>query len=353
MKVYLNQAQELCKQALAANLTPFLHSSPGLGKSSIVKQLAETFNLELIDIRLATLESVDLMGFPKIKKMGETDVATYVPFDWFPCEHTPIPKGKNGFLLFMDEMNASDLSVQKAAYRIILDHEVGNYKLHPKCFKIAAGNLVTDGAAVNRITTALQSRMLHIQVKPDERPAKENSWIQWAMKSGIDSRVTSYLSWKPDNIHQYEPEHNDMTFRTPRTWEFVSGLLQANLIEDVTLDHQPLIESAIGSSGALEFISYCRLFTSLPSIEDIYENPQLPFNSERNISFALTGLLAAALANKMYPDKKPLITFISRMQLEFRIITYQAANSRDSSVLPALMKFPEFKHVIQELGKYL
>lgn len=47
-------------KTLEANLVPFITSSPGMGKSALVKQLAASFNMELIDIRLSMLEPSDL-----------------------------------------------------------------------------------------------------------------------------------------------------------------------------------------------------------------------------------------------------------------------------------------------------
>lgn len=43
-----------------ANLVPIVLSSPGLGKSDIVKQIADQYNLEVIDIRLAQADITDL-----------------------------------------------------------------------------------------------------------------------------------------------------------------------------------------------------------------------------------------------------------------------------------------------------
>lgn len=52
-QVSLKQATEFAFQVLKANLVPFITSSPGLGKSAAVRQLAKRFNLKLIDVRLA------------------------------------------------------------------------------------------------------------------------------------------------------------------------------------------------------------------------------------------------------------------------------------------------------------
>ena len=54
------KAIELIPTILKAKLMPMLHGSPAIGKSAIVKQIAEEFNLKLIDIRLSQYEPQDL-----------------------------------------------------------------------------------------------------------------------------------------------------------------------------------------------------------------------------------------------------------------------------------------------------
>ena len=54
------QAVEFITEALFAGLVPMMAGSPGIGKSQIVKKIARNLNLELIDIRLSQMDSVDL-----------------------------------------------------------------------------------------------------------------------------------------------------------------------------------------------------------------------------------------------------------------------------------------------------
>ena len=54
---------------MGAVIPPLLiHSSPGIGKSSIVKEVAKTLGIQLVDVRLAEMESVDIRGLPSVEK---------------------------------------------------------------------------------------------------------------------------------------------------------------------------------------------------------------------------------------------------------------------------------------------
>lgn len=54
------QARNFIIRALKAGNVPFLTSSPGMGKSAIIRSIAEEFGMKLIDHRLSTSAPEDL-----------------------------------------------------------------------------------------------------------------------------------------------------------------------------------------------------------------------------------------------------------------------------------------------------
>lgn len=106
------QARKFIIQCLDAGLVPYVRGSPGVGKSSIMRSIAEDFSLHMIDHRLSTSEPTDMTGLPKF--VG--DYAHFAPFtEIFPIKTTPIPAGKRGWIIFLDEFNAAKRDVQAAA----------------------------------------------------------------------------------------------------------------------------------------------------------------------------------------------------------------------------------------------
>ncbi|QXV71859.1 ATPase [Escherichia phage U1G] len=93
------QARNFIIRALQAGNVPFLTSSPGMGKSAIIRSVAEEFGMKLIDHRLSTSAPEDLSGLP----FRNGDHAEFIPFaDLFPIEGDEIPEGYNGWLLFLN-----------------------------------------------------------------------------------------------------------------------------------------------------------------------------------------------------------------------------------------------------------
>lgn len=327
--------KELHKQVilcLKANRMPMIWGSPAIGKSSLVHQIATEFRLQVIDMRLSQCEPTDLLGFPQIDK--ESGRAFYAPMDTFPLVGDPLPEGKQGWLLFLDELSSANRSVQAAAYKLILDRMVGQHRLHPKVVIVGAGNQAEDGAIVEDMSTALGSRMIHFTAVLNQK-----NWLEWAMQKGIDHRVISYINYRPDSLYMFDPASFDKTYPAPRTWEMVHDLITAN---DRVLDRsiEPAIAGAITPGVAAEFLIFNDIYKDLVTVEEILRGPEqarVPF--EPMALFALTG----TLSHHMNPDNAPsLFTYLKRLPIEFQVITLRQALVRQ----PALKANPEVQQWI-------
>lgn len=315
MDISIGKAKPLIIEAFKAKLLPMLHSSPGLGKSSLIKEIAEELNLELIDIRLSQMDPVDLMGLPSKTDNGKYE---FLPSSLFPIEGDKLPPNKDGWLILLDEINSAPLSIQAASYRIALDREIGNHKLHSHVAIAAAGNKSTDKAVVNRMSTALQSRMIHLSIEPDLP-----SWIEWANKNGIDYRITSFLEFRPDLLHKFDPNHNDLTFPCSRTWEFASRLLKN---KELTKSNLPLIAGTIGEGAAMELRAFLDLYSKLPKFSQLISGThRIKEDEEPSIYYALTGMLAENLSNENIAEG---IKVVNQLPPEFQLMCMRTAISK-------------------------
>ena len=330
IQVNTTQAKEILASTIQAKLVPMLAGSPGCGKSAIVHQLAKDYKLKVIDVRLAQCDPTDLLGFPDIDR--EEGKARYVPMSIFPIEGDELPEGYNGWLLFLDEFNAADRGVQKAAYKLILDRMIGEYNLHKNVAIVAAGNLDTDNAMVEEMTTALQSRLVHLELAVDQ-----GAWLEWAQENAIDHRITSYIKFKPQMLYNFKPDHSDKTYSSPRTWEFSNRLLNLMDIGDKNL--LPTLAGTISEGVAMEFISFTKIYKDLPTLQSILANPKgIPVPTEPSILFALTGALANH-ANKDNIDD--LMGYITRIPIEFQVVCLREIHQRDRTMMktPALQNW--------------
>lgn len=317
-----SQAKTAAIQCIVAGLVPFLQSSPGLGKSSLAREIAQDGNLQLIDLRLSQSAPEDLQGLPMKADVNGVTKAQFVPFDTFPLASDPLPPSKKGWLLFLDEFNSASKSVQAAAYKLVLDRLVGNHSLHPQVAIMCAGNLQTDKAIVNSMSTAMQSRLVHIVME-----SSKSEWVEWANQNAVDYRVVGFIEFQPTKLHLFSPDHQEMTFPCPRTWEFVSHLIKSK--QDVS-DMMALLSGVVGAGVALEFVKFCEEFTRIPKLSAIINDPKnIMVPVELSTRFAVLTML---MANSDQKNIKKVIQYIARFNPEEQIIFYRGALNRDQSL---------------------
>ena len=324
------ELQECLIEDLKAGLTPMVASSPGMGKSDIIRTIADIFKLKVIDFRVSQCEPVDMQGYPGVVNGRMT---FHIP-EYFPIEGDKIPDGYEGWLLFLDEFNSGNKQTEAAAYKLILDREVYKHKLHPRCLIAAAGNLTTDRAIVNTQSTATTSRLTHYRMRVDHKV-----WVDWANAHEIDHRIISLIKFKPELLHRFDTSTNELTFPCPRTWEFASKVITGkDTINHIT---KTRLAGTIGEGAAVELATYSEIYQNLPTIEQILSNPKSGWKvpKEPSEQYAVTTMLA----HNTTPDTiDKIIIAINRLPVDFQVITFKDIYKRS----PKLNGHPVIKEWI-------
>jgi len=343
------QIKKFSIRCMLAGLVPFVQSSPAMGKSAIMAEIAKEYGLFMIDHRLSTSAPEDLSGLPKLTE----DSASFVPFENFPVEGTPIPPGYQGWMLFLDEFNAASKMVQAAAYKLVLDKMVGLKKLHPNVVIVCAGNLTTDRSIVNPISTAMQSRLIHLTMELDHGEFMEDV----ALKHNWDSRIIAFLNMRKNLLHDFRPDHNDKTFCAPRTWEFMNKLIKGKEFKTRKRadgssyyemeEEAPLYAGAITSGVAVDFINFTKVYETLPKLKDIVDNPQMcKLPADGSAKWATVTYLIDNVDNNNFDD---IVVYINRLGSEFRILFFRALMVQK----PNMKRHPAFRAAMVELSRYL
>ena len=334
-EVNADELKEALIRDFKIGLTPMVASSPGMGKSDIIRNIAEKFKLKVVDFRVSQCEPVDMQGYPGVISNGDNQLRMtfHIP-EYFPIEGDAIPEGYDGWLLFLDEFNSGNKQTEAAAYKLILDREVYKHKLHDRCLIAAAGNLTTDRAIVNTQSTATTSRLNHYRMRVDYKV-----WVNWANEHNIDHRIISLIKFKPELLHRFDPSTNELTFPCPRTWEFASKVISGAK----AIDHINKIRLAgtIGEGAAVELATYSEIYKNLPTIEQILANPKSGWKvpTEPSELYAVTTMLA----HNSTPDSiEKLIIAINRLPTDFQVITFKDIYKRT----PVLKGHPVIKEWI-------
>lgn len=221
-----------------------LWGSRGVGKSSIVRQVAQHHRVPLVDLRLTTIEPVDIRGAIYADEVQGKTV-------WFPPEFLPGADQPAG-ILFLDELTAADQRLQISAYSLILDRKVGHYRLPDGWQVVAAGNASFHGAVSHDMGTALADRMFHFHVT-----AVIEAFLDYGMAQGLAPEVLAYLKVRPDKLDDTQAQlaQDHLVGASPRGWEDVSRVLQSGLPE---AQRRHFVQGRIGAANAAEFFGVLR-----------------------------------------------------------------------------------------------
>ncbi|MDO8376772.1 MAG: AAA family ATPase [Aquabacterium sp.] len=221
-----------------------LWGTRGVGKSSIVRQVAAHHGIPLVDLRLTTIEPVDLRG----AIYADDRLAKTV---WFPPEFLPTADQPEG-ILFLDELTAADQRLQISAYSLILDRRVGNYRLPDGWQVIAAGNASFHGAVSHDMGTALADRMFHFNVQ-----TAIDAFLDHAVAMRFAPEVMAYLKVRPDKLDDTQAQlaGDHLVGASPRGWEDISNVLQSGLSDSAK---RLFVQGRIGAGNAAEFFGVLR-----------------------------------------------------------------------------------------------
>jgi len=294
-----NNAKTSITHALKKKRPIFLWGPPGIGKSDIVKQISDSFsNSHLIDIRLSLWEPTDIKGIPYFDSNSGTMVwgaPSELPSEEFAAQFDHI-------VLFLDEMNSAAPSVQAAAYQLILNRRVGTYKLPDNVMIVAAGNREADKGVTYRMPAPLANRFIHLELA-----VSFDDWFSWAVDNNQHKDVVGYLTFAKKDLYDFDPKSPSRSFATPRSWSFVSELLEDNLPETTMTD---LVSGAIGEGLAVKFMAHRKVASSMPNPSDILDGKVKELNTkEISAMYSLTVSLCYELReasdknDKKFDDK--------------------------------------------------
>lgn len=250
----------MCAQKLPAWQSVIGKGDHGIGKSQVVYQLAEHFNLQVTERRLSQMSEGDMIGLPVIKDKS----TSFMPPDWYvDCCNNPR-------ILFLDELNRATPEVMQAAFQIVLDRELMGHKLHPNTRVYAMVN-TNAKYNVNQMDPALMDRFWAVELEPTLE-----DWLDWAKgRGGIHHAVTDFIAANPKFLDCGGKEV-DETKVSPsrRSWEKLSKVLTANDLFD-TMDNElfyGLSVGLIGAEASIQFQDFVKNMDKQISAEEILEN---------------------------------------------------------------------------------
>ncbi len=274
---------------LEGHHTPvMLWGAPGVGKSQIIAQVGVRHRAPVIDVRLSQMEPSDLRGIPfRDKELVEWAIPSMLPNE---ARH-----GKQG-ILFLDEITSAVPSVSAAAYQLILDRRLGDYRVPDGWAIFAAGNRQGDRGVTYTMPAPLANRFSHFEVD-----LNLDDWVAWAYQHNIDERIIGFLRFRPEQLFNFDPAHNPVAFPTPRSWEFAHRALQK--FGDSPALLLGTLQACVGPAAGIELKAFVDSLDQMPDLDAILRGEDIKAPKEVDLQYAVaSSLVGRAIRAKGTPE---------------------------------------------------
>lgn len=368
--ISINEAKRLVKRALLANIvsekkdlaiTPLVSGKHGIGKSQMIKSIAQELGGVCITIEGGTLKEGEITGLPyqyqdvngdtrfrflpyyAIERIQQEekrlfleagrkeDTSTlggdenrYAMNDLTPEQKLDaIRSGKvKPVIIFIDEINRTENVVYKELMNILLTRSVNGYQFPWWVLFVGAMNPSTQNSiyATNEMDPAQLDRFLKIKVGDSA-----SEWLKYGKSAGLDPQILTFIKENPKCLSSQDKDLNDEEKPTPspRGWDMVDTLLKSepmlrefftdkeNDPKVVERDMKNLVSAKLGNSVATMF------FASLVS-QSRALMPEEIFADDANLS-KLGGTISKLSAAKKVQTCDLMLSYLKE-NIEFMML---------------------------------
>lgn len=246
-----------------------LMGPPGVGKTAIMKQIAEEEKIGLVEYTLTHHTRQSAVGLPVLEKRmfrgQEYTVTEYTMSEMIASVYECIEKeGKETGILFLDEINCVSETLAPTMLQLLQNKTFGAHKLPEGWCLVAAGNPERYNKSVREFDIVTLDRVKKIEIEESH-----SVWDQYAAKQGIHLGIRSYLQFKTENFYRIEEGQEGSCFVTARGWEDLSKILQSYEEMKVLITQELIGEYVQHEEVAGDFYGFYKLFKKY---EEKYQN---------------------------------------------------------------------------------
>ena len=264
---------------LSTKEVPLVVGESGIGKTALAKRLAKENNWSLVVIDGNLLKEGEIGGLPTIESYIGVDsngnevekkATIYAVHNKLREIDKEVANGRT-VLLFIDEINRCEHTVQQELMNLILNREINGYKLDDEVKILAAMNPSSKYGSdfdyqVVDMDAAQENRFVWLNMEPDY-----SQWLRWAIDAGIEQKVIEFISTFPEYLHKI---NEDDVRATPRSYERVSKTYKMYKEKKDSIPRSVFLNVIKGNVGkviAEEFISFVEADSNpLISYNDVF-----------------------------------------------------------------------------------
>lgn len=271
--------------------TPLVVGERGLGKTTMMKQIAEELGMFYINIDANLLKEGEIGGLPLPQERQLEDGSKFTVTEY--AIHTKLKQMYDSLtensdrpvLIFIDELNRCAKEVMQEMMNMILNREINGFRIPENVYIVAAMNpsQTADGFkgnnsySVNDMDAAAKDRFVWLYLDSDAR-----EWLDWATskatdviedtdeevdaipflplnKDGLTFIDESMVEFIASNTHLLnKPAENVDVTPSPRSWEAASDILRTFNMNKKHFKINILDACLKGTVGQEAFVEYAK-----------------------------------------------------------------------------------------------
>lgn len=278
----------------------FLLGAPGIGKTAIMKQIAEEVGIGLLSYSMTHHTRQSVLGLPFIEhktyggkeySISEYTMSEIIASVYDVMEVSGIKEG----ILFIDEINCVSETLAPIMLQFLQYKVFGRHRVPDGWIVVAAGNPPEYNDSVREFDVATWDRLKRVDVTPDFEV-----WKEFAYKTAVHPTIITYLSIKRNNFYDIASTVDGKTFVTARGWDDLSQMIYLYEKNDIEVDIKLISQYLQNKKIAADFANYYALYNKYKNdyqIETIMQGKadDTLFSRAQNANFdekySLIGLL--------------------------------------------------------------
>jgi len=290
LKLKPSQLRTLLLALIPARKRVLVVGGPGTGKTSIVRQVADELDADVLLSTPSTEDPTEPKGFPWANEKDAT--AHFKPFG----NLARALAATKLTIWFLDDFGQALPGVQ-SGYMPLLQGRTADGQELPECVVfVAATNRRADRAGVGGLLEPVKSRFDTIV----ELVPELDETCQWMIgQQDIAPEVVAYLRWQPDALNQFNPTADLENSPVPRTWEHAGRILSLKIADKAV--EAAAVCGAIGDGQGGQLLAFVEMFRQLPSVDGILVDPDSAIvPTQVNVLYAVSTAVASRVTEKNF-----------------------------------------------------
>ena len=332
--ININEAKRLIKRAILANIatdkknlaiTPLVSGKHGIGKSQMIKSIANDLGGICITIEGGTLKEGEITGLPyqykdengntkfrflpyyAIERIQNEEKRIYKFLNKTEVVENALKGDENLYalneisieekikflqngtvkpvIIFIDEINRTENTVYKELMNILLTRSVNGYQFPWWVFFVGAMNPSTLNSVytTNEMDPAQLDRFIKIKVGDNT-----SEWLKYGEKNNISPSILNFIKDNPKCLSTDSKELNDeeKPSPSPRGWDMIDTLLKSEPIlrcffdekdndsKVVEKDLKKLVSAKLGASVATMFFASMVSQSKALTAEEVFDDDE-------------------------------------------------------------------------------